>query len=1097
MTDILVLPDTPQRARIARDLDINLLVEAGAGAGKTTEMIARMLALVSSGRAQVEQIAAVTFTRKAAAELRERFQNGLEQAIVDARDQRDTMREQRLDTALRSIDNGFIGTIHAFCARLLREHPIEAGLDPDFSEVVEVEEAILRRNAWVRACERFAHDGARELRELVTVGLKPAQLFDLYQRMCDFADVQFPAPAHPRPDPTRVRERLEWLVDQARAVMPIKRPAGGYDDLQRRLRSLSFKRDVLSWNEESNFFDALEKAVGIAHARPSPAKWRERYQDGKDLLDEFKEFAADGGPARQLLAQWWAYRYPYAIAFARKAAHYYASDRFRTGRLNFADLLTCAAKLLRENGPARKSLGARFRYVLVDEFQDTDPIQAEILFLLAAQEPHEKDWRKVTLRPGSLFVVGDPKQSIYRFRRADIGIYNLVKQRFEEGQGDVLQLTSNFRSTKPIEQFVNRVFVELLPERPTEQQAAFTPMVVQKAAKPWHGAWCHSFEVATRQHVVISNADADRVATLIAKRIRKGRRQPGDFLVLTNRKATLQVYARALEARDVPVEVTGSSVGLEEELHELVILLEALSDPSDPTLTVAALLGLFFGIDYEELLAHKIACGTLKDAFSFLVEKPLPASDVMKALHQLKRWWELCRREPADVAIPRIVEDIGLLPHAAGGDLGATRAGALLFALDAVRAAGLAGDTSLRAAIEAIRVATDAAEAEAPLEPGRANAVRVMNVHKAKGLEAPVVFLAFPTGEWTGEPTIHVERPASGEAVGYMKVEERGDAPYSMRTLAQPLDWPGRAELEAEFERAEDVRLLYVAATRAAEELIVSRCAQTEDKSPWRALYPHFEDEHRGELEYRKPPQRQKLELEAGDIMRRVAQVAVQREQAAEATFVATSIKEIARKSMLSSDALDIVPMITRADVAPRGMEWGSIVHSALEIAARGADAQKLEIACRGLLLDFERPLDEHGEPAELAELLTLVHGMARSEIWKRAMRSGNYLVEVPFAQTDVDEGGTAVAEGVIDLAFREQAGWVIVDYKTDAIANPDIWQQRTELYRRQVNLYADYWEQLTGETVFERVLVLTSIEHELKWSKSGPVRTQQLDLLL
>ena len=103
MTDILVLPDTPQRARIARDLDINLLVEAGAGAGKTTEMIARMLALVSSGRGQVEQIAAVTFTRKAAAELRERFQNGLEQAIVDARDQRDTMREQRLDTALRSL----------------------------------------------------------------------------------------------------------------------------------------------------------------------------------------------------------------------------------------------------------------------------------------------------------------------------------------------------------------------------------------------------------------------------------------------------------------------------------------------------------------------------------------------------------------------------------------------------------------------------------------------------------------------------------------------------------------------------------------------------------------------------------------------------------------------------------------------------------------------------------------------------------------------------------------------------------------------------------------------------------------------------------
>src|SRR5687768_18604907 len=155
-------------------------------------MIKRMLALVGSGRAQVEQIAAVTFTRKAAAELRERFQNGLEEAILAARDQRNTFLEQRLDTALRSIDAGFIGTIHAFCARMLREHPIEAGLDPDFNEVVEIEEMILRRQAWSRACERLAHEDAPELRAIVTVGLKPAQLQPLYDKMCEFVDVEFP-----------------------------------------------------------------------------------------------------------------------------------------------------------------------------------------------------------------------------------------------------------------------------------------------------------------------------------------------------------------------------------------------------------------------------------------------------------------------------------------------------------------------------------------------------------------------------------------------------------------------------------------------------------------------------------------------------------------------------------------------------------------------------------------------------------------------------------------------------------------------------------------------------------------------------------------
>jgi len=563
--------------------------------------------------------------------------------------------------------------------------------------------------------------------------------------------------------------------------------------------------------------------------------------------------------------------------------------------------------------------------------------------------------------------------------------------------------------------------------------------------------------------------------------------------VLTNRKATLPVYARALEARDVPVEVTGAAVGLENELHELVILLEALSDPSNTTLTIAVMVGLFFGIDYEELLWHKDVGGT----FSFLDDQLCPNTPVMTALSQMKKWFELARREPADVAIPRIIEDIGLLPHAAGGDLGATRAGALLFALDTVRAAGLAGDTSLRAAIEAIRVATDATEAEAPLEPGRSDVVRVMNVHKAKGLEAPVVVLAFPTGEWDGTPTIHVERPASGNAIGYVRVEEKAES-FTMRTLAQPRDWPARAAVEKEFEKAEDIRLLYVAVTRAAEELVVSRCMQAEDRSPWRALYPHFAEDQRVEIEFKKPSPRQRLELEASEVKQREAIVEDLRAESARPTFTAESVRERAKRTTaFGVAAAEPVPQSLRADQAPRGTEWGVIVHSALEVAARGADAHKLEIACRGLLLDHERPLDSRGDPAELPELLEVVRGMINSEIWKRAMRSGSALVEVPFAAVEVNEEMTGIMDGVIDLAFREKDGWVIVDYKSDVISNPDEWRQRTEMYRRQVHLYADYWEQLTGEQVVERVLVFTSIENPLErersYGKPGPTRTQQL----
>lgn len=1088
------LPDQLARDRITSDLDTNFIVEAGAGAGKTMQIIRRMLALVATERAQVHQIAAVTFTRKAAAELRERFQNELEKAIAEAHSANNPILAERLDFALRNIDTGFIGTIHAFCARMLREHPIEAGLDPDFTEVVEIEELVLRRQAWSRACERLAHENAPELHDLLVVGLKPAQLESLYNTLCEYADVEFPAEIRSRPDPTQVREALEELVDRGDRLLPPRRPAGGYDDFQKRLRGLVFRREVLSWNDEGNFFDALEKAISIQNAKISGAKWRDRTPDAKQLHAAFREFASEGGPATTLLADWFAYRYPFALAFARKAVQCYAQDRRRLGKLNFQDLLLFTARLLRENPGARKSLGAKYRHVLVDEFQDTDPVQAEIIFLLASVASRERNWRKVSLKPGSLFVVGDPKQSIYRFRRADIGIYNQVKARFEGGEGELLQLISNFRSTRPIASFVNAVFSDLLPASATDKQAAFTPMVVQAAGKPRDGAWCQSFEVAAKRHDVISQSDADRIATWIAKRIRKGTRQPGDFLLLTNRKSTLQAYGTALEARNVPVEVTGSTVGLEDELHELMILLEALSDPANATHTVAVLVGLFFGLDYEDLLVHRLAGGK----FEFIHEQALPESRVIMALRQMRAWWQLARREPADVAIPKIVEEIGLLPHAAGGDLGATRAGALLFALDTVRAAGLAGDTSLRAAIEAIRVATEAAEAEAPLEPGREDVVRVMNVHKAKGLEAKVVILAFPAGAWQGAPAIHVQRPEDGNAIGFIRVQERAES-FTTRTLAQPYNWPLYAAIEADYERAEDVRLLYVAATRAAEELMVSRCVQTEDKSPWRSLYPHFGPSQNGEIEYRKPAPRRKLEAEAGDILRRAAVLADLRANAGKPTYDAMSTKDVARRALLGSDAVEALPMSLRADLPPRGTEWGSIVHSALEVAARGADESRMRVACMGLLLQHERPLDERGEPAELGELVELVNGMMQSDIWKAAMRSGTALVEVPFASAEEGFDISGVVDGVIDLAFKEKEGWVIVDYKTDAIADPAVWQQRTQLYRKQVNLYADYWEKLTGEPVVQRVLVfLRSGEapEEFKWESSGSIRAQQLDLL-
>jgi hypothetical protein len=209
-------PDAGPRARIARDLDANLLVEAGAGSGKTTAMVGRMVALVRTGTATVDQVAAVTFTRKAAAELRERFQEALEAAFRDPRVADDE--RHRIGRALRDVDRCFAGTIHAFCGSLLRERPLEAGVPPGFREVSGTEEERLRAEAWAHFLEYLGARGSRLPGRLAAVGIAPAALRDAFREVADNPDVRWRAPAAPRPsagEVASVRAALERLLERS------------------------------------------------------------------------------------------------------------------------------------------------------------------------------------------------------------------------------------------------------------------------------------------------------------------------------------------------------------------------------------------------------------------------------------------------------------------------------------------------------------------------------------------------------------------------------------------------------------------------------------------------------------------------------------------------------------------------------------------------------------------------------------------------------------------------------------------------------------------------------------------------------------------
>jgi ATP-dependent helicase/nuclease subunit A len=464
--------DEAARQRILTDLDSNMLVEAGAGSGKTTSLIGRMHALVMSGE-PVERIAAVTFTRKAANELRERFQIKLETELRALDLQSEAW--LRCDRALRDIDRAFLGTIHSFCARILREHPLEIALDPNFSEVSDSGWEELCRGFWNRWLERRKRTGDEMLAGLASMGVEGQSLYEGFRRVMKYMDVDFPVVQTAEPDGAPCRDKLEALIERARAMMPREEPADGWDPLMTLINRLDYHRRSNDWRNIAAFCAALEQITQSACA-VTQKRWSEDKVGktaAKVLAEQFVSLL--DGEITALLTCWYEFRYPGVMRFLERAAADFARERHETGQLGFEDLLMLSATLLREHPRVRDALGERYRRLLVDEFQDTDPIQAEVCFLLASESSEGADWRTAAPRAGGIFLVGDPKQSIYRFRRADIQVYEFAKSRMAE-YGVVLALTRNFRSVKPIGDFVNRYFQDVFSAAGTGVQAPFTPM---------------------------------------------------------------------------------------------------------------------------------------------------------------------------------------------------------------------------------------------------------------------------------------------------------------------------------------------------------------------------------------------------------------------------------------------------------------------------------------------------------------------------------------------------------------------------------------------------------------------------------------------
>lgn len=852
------LADADQREVIRTALDTNLLVEAAAGTGKTTELVGRMVAALATGRAELDRIVAVTFTETAAGELKLRLRTELEKARLDER--RPAGERERLTLALPKLEEARVSTIHGFCTDLLREHPVEAGVDPYFEVAAEDASASLFERAFDRWFEKQLENPGPAVRRILRRRRREAKdegprgaLRRAAWQLIEHRD--FPAPWRPAPAFDRDRA-IDAILTEMKSLAEWASRCNPRDYFCRSLQEIAKAIEEVERTERVRARDheALEAWVArVVRGRHWDWKGFARVDDPefpqselrlrRDALHgELERFLDDAGAdlAPRLRNELWP------IVEAYEAA------KQEAGCLDFTDLLIYTRNLLREDSGIRGELQRELTHYFVDEFQDTDPLQVEILLLLAADDPAVGDWRATRAVPGKLFLVGDPKQSIYRFRRADVQLYRDVQRRLIAQGAKPVHLSVSFRSVPEIQEAVNAVFAPLF----TATEGTYVPLAryrENEASQPAVIALPVPAPYGDYKKIINSRIEEslpDAVAAWIDWLIRKSgwtvteRERPGERVRVQPRHVCLlfrnlrnfgrdltRPFVEALEARGLPhLLVGGGAFFTREEVETLSAALVAIERPDDELAVFATLRGPLFAVSDAALLLWRERIGALhpfrkvpEDLPSSLTEVAEPLA-LLKELHRRRNW------RPVADTITQLLEASRAHASFAIWPTGIQALANIGRFTDLARRAERQGLISFRHFVEHVgRQAERGEVAEAPLMEEGVQGVRMMSAHKAKGLEFPIVVLADLTtaiqegaSRWT-DPTrgLCVQRLA-------------GCSPPELLEHAQE---------ESQYEREEAVRLLYVATTRARDALVVPVIGD-ERREGWHAalhpaLYPH------------------------------------------------------------------------------------------------------------------------------------------------------------------------------------------------------------------------------------------------------------------
>ena len=1067
-----ILKDQAERDMIIRETKRNIFVEAGAGSGKTTILVERMVAMVESG-IPISSISAITFTKAAANEFYERFQKRLvershekEEDYIEgpAKLPRPTeLSRKRCEEALRNIDLCFLGTIDSFCSLLLSEYPSEASIPSSAGthEEKEMAEIYSRHYSLIK-------DGSygEELREkaLAFEGLldssKDARdLFVfLLGKMMDLRNGTFDYP--------EITEGFEDYFKEEKALL-----LGAFSELRKKsgFRLSGTKKNEESWeyflrndieedledNAVISIYNDLKAIKGMRliydeEAMETTADIRKLFSPHqnsrikKEVVYDYYHFEET---ADEMIRKIDNYRLSRAASFVEECLPALSERMREEGSLSFFDYLLYLRDTLKKDagteGRLIRQIQKKRRYYLIDEFQDTNPIQAEIFFYLSA-ETIEEDWRNCVPYPGSLFIVGDPKQSIYRFRNADIASFKRVGEMFEKEGCSSLKLNTNFRSAPSVCDWFRETFRKILSED-TEDQCAFEDIYAGRK-EDTEGTLCgvYSYPVnkdkgkkndEDRKIVEIIRRLVNNDAILIQDRGQRRKIRYGDFMIITEKKASTSEIGAILHKEGIACRIEGD-MSLKDcpALLDVIAIYGAAVRKDSRKYAAAMAKAACFGYEdkelyplLEDMTKEEVPEDSLEALRRSLIAKKdscSPSALFKKAADEAEVF---AKSDPSNIEYFYYV--LSLLRDG-------EKNGTILSHEDALEY------------LEGLRDGEEKLERCGVLYESQ-DRVHIANVHKVKGLQNKIVILASPQKKRAREADMRTEYEDGPETV-FFNLTISGNKKIKTSYAEE------RREKEAVSAEAEKDRILYVAATRAKKVLIIADLYHdgSREESSWSKLLeagPHEDILSLTENSYGKVKGREKID--AKDLYELAKKEDIRKD------YENTSSYRLLAPSRLDEEIKgDYEGGSGKRD--PKLI--GSLVHKLMEdlVSSKGRlDKENLIQAAlsslaeeddgyyRNILNDVYETIAKGGYPQEEGE----------GDILKLLLEAEEVYTEVPFSYRE----GRDVWNGVIDVLYRKEGLWHIVDYKTD---------HEYQAHETQLSAYEKAVERLLGVKADARI---------------------------